>query len=302
MTPSRPILIALLLIATGAGTLFYLNSSETSDPTASLPEAAPSESAGKRANTVADRWHWPATTGNGTEQRKTEATATDFPFTADGVFHALQKVRIGEDGHLIVDARALEALNQTFRHGRILLEPHELEALQELIKAGLPGIPGEETARIVGGYHRYLQARRQQFSGDNATGEPDSLDATERRYNELRQLRQEYLGEEVARELFREEDATAQYMLEAQRIAMDPELSAEEKIARSATLSQQLQEQVLDIDNWPERHAAFERERQQIEQAGLSEADKQSQIRTLKQQHFDQQELERLEEHYLGDF
>lgn len=299
MNSLRTPFIVLMLAAAGAGTLFYLNSGDSTNP-ASMPDttqAAPSEN---RPETVADRWHWPESSGQQTKKGGTPAS--DFPFTADGVFQALQTVRIDGNGHVIIDSQTLEALNQTFRHGRNRLEPHELEALQELIKAGLPGTAGEETARIVGDYHRFLQARRQKFTEDEANDQPESLEATERRYSELRQLREEHLGDEVARKLFREEDATAQYMLEAQRVAMDPDLSAEEKIARSATLSQQLQEQILDIDNWPERRAAFERERQQIEQAGLSEADKQSQIRTLKQQHFDQQELERLDEHYLGDF
>lgn len=299
MKPRSLTLITLLLAAAAAVTLFFLSSPDATEQ-ATVPDVPPGETLVGRPVTVADHWHWPEQNPEASKPR--EDSTTDFPFTADGVFHALQQVRIAGDGHVVLDSRALGALNRTFRHGRALLQPHELEALQELIRAGLPGTAGEETARIVGDYHRYLQARNDRLSQAGPHSEDSPLADTERRYNELRRLREEHLGEDVARQLFREEDATAQYMLEAQRVAMDPDLSAEEKIARSATLSQKLQEQILAIDNWPERRAAFERERQRIEQAGLSEADKQSQIETLKQQHFNPREREKLEEHYLGDF
>lgn len=301
---SRILILTALLLAIGAGALIWLKVHDAPEPEIAEQTGKPADNKATRAvesATVADTWQWP-------EQQETEpadytsASQQDFPFTADGVFKALQNVRIDANGDVIVDSRALEALNSTFRHGRVTLSDVELDALQELIRAGLPGPAGEQTASIVADYHSYLQARDQQLSDPDAAESMPSLDATEQRLNELRQLRAEHLGTDTARQLFREEEATTRYMLEAQRIAMDPDLSTEEKIARSATLSQELQQDVLGIDNWPARRAAFNQDKRQVEQAGLSEAEKQAQIEALKQQHFDEQELQQLEEHYLGDF
>jgi len=195
---------------------------------------------------------------------------------------------------VVVDNRALEALNDTFDYGAVELSEQNLALLEELIQIGLPGKAGEQTARIVRDYYHYLEARE----AFNAMYEGNENADAERQYQELQALRGMYMGQNVAERLFAQSDANARYMFEVRDIEADTTLSAEEKAARLSELNEQLQAHTVPVENWRERFADFQAEKQRILEAGLSEQEKRVQVKALMRQHFQPDELEQIS--YLG--
>ncbi len=226
--------------------------------TESQPDTKPTSSAAElpapkpsQTSTVGSAWQWrntAAMTGQ-TDPTASEAIPEHLPFSADAIYEALQEVQIDENGDVVLDNKALEALNKTFKHGQVELSEEQLAALQELIQVGLPGKAGEQTARIVGDFYQYLEAKEDFNSAHRAPANQVPADATvEQQYAELRALRQTYLGQDVADKLFAQEDAGAQYMFKAREIQADPNLTPEQKVRKAEDLGRELLNQPTDAE------------------------------------------------------
>lgn len=270
------------------------------------PEAAARpepESTGGEASNLGDLWKLIKAPENesqmGDEPANTaDGLPEDAPFTAEGVREALKAVRLDGNGNLILDHAALQALNSSLQSGDLRLTEQELSALQQMIRDRLPGQAGTQTAQLVGDYYRYLQAETEYLGTtmpEETTADAGSISAHKARYARLRQLREQYLGPEASAKLFRVSDAHAAYMFEAYRIRNDNSLSDEEKLRKVNALNDELKQQYITIDNWQQRYQQFQADKQQILRAGLSDADKISQIKGLLNAQFTAEELRQIE-------
>ncbi|WP_165855797.1 lipase chaperone [Marinobacter sp. JSM 1782161] len=203
----------------------------------------------------------------------------DIPFTVDGVFQLVQAMRLDDTGNLVPDNNARQALERIFHNGALMLSEQQLGHLAELIRAGLPGPAGEQTATLASDYYRFLEARRTLAAPNGADGR--SPTSPEQRYRGLQQLRVSQLGEELANQLFRASDAHFEYMLAARRLQANPDLNLEEKLKRSKALNNTLQTDLIEVDNWPQRRTRYLEQKRLILDAALPDEDKQRQIDDL---------------------
>lgn len=305
-------LVGGIFVVAGAAALIIQAVSEPAptSPTAELAQKQSTDLSARsdephgdrRASTLGDLWR--LIKAPETDERRVPQTAestavpADAPFTAQGVREGLKAVRLDDNGDLILDHTALLALDRSLQNGDLRLTDQELSDLQQMIRDRLPGKAGAQTARIVADYYRYRQAETEYLSTttpQESAVDPASISAHKARYDRLRQLREQYLGPEASEKLFRVSDAHATYMFEAHRIRNDDSLSDEEKIRRVNALNDELQQQYITIDNWEQRYQQFQADKQQILQAGLSDADKVSQIKGLLNEQFTAEELRQVE-------
>lgn len=256
-----------------------------------------------KAGTVAAIWQW-QTLADAAAERDPLNNMDTIPFSADALYEALQNVRIDKNGDVILDNEALEALNRTLQYGGVELNRQNLADLQELIKVGVPGKAGEQTAEIVVDYYRYLEAEDEFNALYEQQGSTADLsnDAYAQQYEELKALRTLYLGQEVAAELFATADASAYYMFEAQQLEADTTLSADDKAERQKTLNDRLTDATVPVDNWRQRYSVFLADKQRIVNAGLADQEKKAQVERLMKQHFNPDELAKVRYLQLDSF
>jgi lipase chaperone LimK len=253
-------------------------------------------------STIATAWQWEteqtnesvdqhANTSDMDSKSQTD-TATKFPFTQASIYEALQAVKLNGNGDIIIDNDALEALNTALDHSNIKLDEESLEALQDLIKKGLPGNAGEQTAQIVADFYQYLGAERE-FNSlyETTNNEEQNIEEYETQYNELIALRELYLGDVVAGKLFSTSDANSRYMFESMKLEADTNLSEEEKKQQQAKIIERHAEESINVKNWNERYQAFSENKQTILSASISNDQKRNQLTSLMHQHFTDEEL-----------
>jgi lipase chaperone LimK len=208
-------------------------------------------------DTIAHKWQWDnvnkaraQSAAGGNRNENEHASGSEMPYDAVSVYKVLQSIHVDENGSLVLDAAAMQALEKGYRElGE--LSPEAMANLQGLIRAGLPGTAGEEAAQVLENYYRYraaekelLQVREAQtaLNGSRANQLP-SIES----YEELMKLRRSYLGKDVADRLFAVEDANARHMYEALAIQQNANLTAEEKQAQLAALQSRLNEHLVAI-------------------------------------------------------
>jgi lipase chaperone LimK len=266
--------------------------------TKTIPASIPANT-----NTIASAWQWESVTGKEAQTGKTETqnsnqakqpdTASAFPFTEESVYKALQDVKLDDNGDIILDDDALTALNAALDHSEVKLDAQAIEALQDLIRKGLPGNAGEQTARVVADFYQYLGAKNEFNSLYETNRNPDqTIEDYETQYNELLALRQLYLSTEVADQLFASSNANSRYMFESMKLEADTSLSEEEKKQQQAKIVQQHAESSTKVNNWNERYQAFLDDKQYIINSSISDDEKRDQLRALMHQHFSYEELE----------
>ncbi|MEX1034008.1 MAG: lipase secretion chaperone [Cellvibrionaceae bacterium] len=237
--------------------------------------------------TIATEWQWESV-GNReaptTEQAASSQATALFDITY--IYDALRTVRLDDNGEVMLDDIALRSLDEALDHGNLELTSADLEELQELIRAGLPGEAGEQTAKIVGDYYRFLQAKKEFNAVYTAPGIENDYESE---YEELRALRDLYLGRDVANQLFAETDRDARFMIRSMQLEADSSLSPEERQARQRKLAEDHYRP--DIPRWEQRYSAFQKEKQHILDAGLTEEQQQEQIEQLLNSHFDTEEI-----------
>lgn len=286
--------------------LVWLVVSEPGDdrsvPEVKVPEEATAENPSARgkllSRTVGTEWQWDNFAQQADANREhAEQQSAPVPFDVPFIYEALQDVRLDEQGNVVTDDEALKALDETLKFSDLDLSPAALEELQELIRIGLPGSAGEQTAEVVGNYYRFLQAERE----FNELYRSPGMDAdVEAGYEELVALRELYLGADVASKLFEKQDRDARYMLESMLLARDDSLSPEEKQTRQAQLSANFHSQAPELPRWEERYRLFEYEQQAIIESTLSQEEKQRQTDLLLRQHFDPDEIPAVKDYLDG--
>ncbi len=219
--------------------------------------------AAAEANTVAERWQWQEFTSEKKTTEKPSETSinNDERFLDVVMIHdALAEVEVDNAGQVVVNERALSALEKAFRN----LEGADaamIEELQTLITIGLPNEAGVETAEIVGNYFQLLEAEQQlaQQRQENP-GAMNDRDEFERRVK----LRREKLGSDVASKLFAGEEAHQRFVYARENINADGELSAEERAQRLQQVKADLENGLFFVDTRDE--SQLERLREDLSQ------------------------------------
>lgn len=257
-----------------------------------------------KTNTIAQAWQWEVVSNDeNTLQVDNEdmasstqsETVASYPFTQESIYDALQSVKLDENGDIIIDNDALDALIAALDHSQIKLDAEALEALKDLIKKGLPGNAGEETAQIVADFYQYLGAERE-FNAlyEPLNDETQSIEDYETQYNELVALRSVYLGDDVANQLFATVNANSRYMFDSMKLEADTNLSDKEKKAQQAKFIEDHTEQTINVNNWNQRYQSFSNDKQNIIESSLSENEKREQLASLMHQHFNNDELKQI--------
>lgn len=142
------------------------------------------------------------------QQRRAEVAAVDDESTElliepMVVQSLLYEIEFDEDGNVVVDDEARRLLEKSI----FLLGQSQgqlsLDLLDQMIRAGLPGSEGEQVADIFRRYYEYKSAEGELIAAAEVDGEGAAGEVLDR----LVQLRQGYLGYELTRKLFAEEEA-----------------------------------------------------------------------------------------------
>lgn len=197
-------------------------------------------------NNIADRWQWDnfskkdvndaiKKAEQASKEKDTDKKEDDQPFEFDVVvvYSALGTVGIDDGGDVIVDGKALDALENAFAKLPDDLSESELEELVGLIKTGLPGAAGEQTADIVSRFQSYKLAER---DFNQVMAEPTNVEEALALFDKKVALRESILGYDVANKLFSQEQAQSRHMLQLMAINSDKSLSEEEKTAKVEAL------------------------------------------------------------------
>ena len=233
--------------------------------------------------TIAYKWQWenfktktaPDADDENSKVRAPRRTG-EMPYDAVSVYKVLQSIRLDENGRLVPDQTAMQALEKGYSELGPDLSPEAMSELQELIRVGLPGPAGEEAAEILENYYRFRAAEvdfnRQMENQSPVAGQMGNQLPTVDRYEELVELRRSYLGKEVADSLYAVEDAQARHMFAAIAIQQNDDLTAEEKQAQQAALQAQLNDRLLALGQLEPEEAAAEKVRR-LRETGASSAE-----------------------------
>ena len=244
------------------------------------------------AKTLNDLWRRESPSAAVNESASTEELAApSVQFDAVAIHAGLQQIRLDPMGNIIPDAVALDALQQAFQFGSLILDDASIAEFQDIIRVALPGPAGEQTATIVKNFNDYLRAK-QDFL-DLLKSAEQEIDP-ETTFETLVTLRRIHLGDAVANQLYEVEEATARHMMANLQLEGDGELSPEEKRAQQQALTDIYADAEIGIDNWSLRYQAFLQDRQAMEQAGYTAAELQQQLDDLKHYHFSEAELQRI--------
>lgn len=300
MFKKNPVIVLTISISIIA-IIFFVMSNDNAQNIISNNELSQSHSqtsshVSQHTDTIANQWQW--TTLN--EQAEIQAQKKPLPFTTKFVYEALKAVKLDEDGNVIYDHDALLSLDEALLRIQNKLDSESLAILQTIIKDGLPGKAGEQTAKIVGDYYHYLEAKDEFSRTSEAladTGVHKSVNAVENDqllYSELQALRDVHLGNDVSSGLFRVTDADAQYMFESMKLDLVEGLTEEEIQQKRLEIKQQHIQHSVNISNWPDRYRAFQEDKQKILSASLDEQEKQNQVTQLLKSYFSADERKRI--------
>jgi lipase chaperone LimK len=264
------VLIAGVSVTAVVGGWAYLVWSE-GDTQASIPLTAPAPDT--HTNTVANNWQWKNFNNTQSSTTADKNAASDkpqqkdaLPYDAVEVYKVLQGLPLDDDGRLVPDQTVLKALEKGYRDLGSDLSPDAMAGLQDVIRKGLPGPAGEEAARMLENYYRYRSAEAE-FNGQLVNQLPAAS-----HYEELMQLRRNYLGQDVADQLYAVEHAQARHMLAAIAIEKDTSLTDEQKQAQHKALREKLNTRLIAQGQLDPEEVAAEKVNQLREQ-GASNAE-----------------------------
>ena len=263
-------------------------------------QAKPKTNHTEHETTIATQWQWSSMSESSEQTVATQTHQKTLPFTAKFVYEALKAVKLDENGNVVYDHDALLSLDEALLRIQNKLDSDSLAILQAIIKDGLPGKAGEQTAKIVGDYYHFLEAKDEFSRTSEAladTGVHKSVSAVENDellYSELQALREVHLGHDVTSGLFRITDADAQYMFASMKLDFDEHLSDEEKQKKRREIQEQHTQRSINISNWPERYRAFQQAKQTILSANLNSNETQAQLTDLLNSHFNTDEQKRI--------
>ena len=304
MFNKRFTVLAISIVCIVAAIIFIQNGNDTNtviaNNSASKLEGSQPNFIENNTSTIATSWQWSQINENAKKSTAPEKNKS-LPFTAKFVYEALKAVKLDKEGNVIHDHDALLSLDEAILRIQNKLDSESLSILKSIIKDGLPGKAGEQTAKTVGDYYHYLEAK-DEFSRANESiidiNNHETVSAVENDqllYAELQSLRDIHLGNDVSSGLFRVTDSDAQYMFESMKLDADTELSEEAKDQKRIEIEAQRIQNSINITGWPDRYRAFQDAKQAITSASLSNEEMKTQITDLLSRYFTPDELKQIE-------
>jgi len=249
------VLIASLAVVVVFGGAYWLMSGAGNASSNSMVPIPASSQTDQNKNAVANQWQWQNFTGgnkaaaDNTDETEEPAPVTEVHYAVVRLYNILQTVELDANGRVVPNQAARLALDRGFSDLGPDLSEEALAELQELIRIGLPGEAGEESAQILEQYYQLRlaeEALNQQMEA-RITEETNPQAGLEH-YEQLSQLRRRYLGNDIADGLYELEDIQVRHMYATIAVQQNDELTDEEKQAELAALQTALNDRLLSID------------------------------------------------------
>jgi hypothetical protein len=300
------VIVAFFVIIIIAVAFFALGNSDEkieliSSNNVAQPDDLKFNGSNNNISTIAKQWQWTELNTQQDQPIKIEIAEKALPFTAKFVYEALKAVKLDRDGNVIHDHDALLSLDEALLRIQSKLDTESLSILQQIIKDGLPGKAGEQTAKIVGDYYYFLEAKDEFSETSEALSDlsvhdtAGAVENDELLYAELQALRDVHLGSDVSTGLFRVSDASAQYMFDSMKLDFDQNMTEMDKQKIRLEIEEKHIRGSVNVSDWPARYGAFEDAKQKILTTSLQPEEKQRQVTELLQSYFSSDELNRIQ-------
>lgn len=291
--------ITITIALTVAAYLIY--SGTRQDATIIANSQIPISDHDTKSRTIADIWQEKTKQSFSTTQvveqinnnQNTYNGDSEMPFTLDypWIYEEIGKIRLTGDGDILVDDIALKALRKALSRDKDKFTPELMNEIQNILKTGLPGAAGEQAAELVSNFHEFLLAKRELSEAYSDIHISAGL-AQKGLEEEEKSLRNIYLGEALAEQLFKKEDQQSGYMYKVFKIAASKELTKEEKIKNRAELNKI--HFTPDIHNWDVRYDNYREKLDTILSSGIVDKEKDAEINILQTEHFTKEELSKI--------
>ncbi|WP_339801904.1 lipase secretion chaperone [uncultured Marinobacter sp.] len=154
---------------------------------------------------------------------------SSVPYDLETIAYSLGQLTIGDDGHVVLDHTAHQLLEEAFLYSEAPIDEAQMNELRAMIEAGLGEEAGERASDIAERFYRYSSAYKEIEDILGMRNDPVSISND---YEQLARLRRTHLGNELAEQLYGEEETLTRYTLEVMKIQNDPDLSPEERKRR----------------------------------------------------------------------
>ncbi|WP_439133277.1 lipase secretion chaperone [Pseudomaricurvus sp.] len=224
-----------------------------------------------------------------------QVTSENPIFDAEGIFEATQKVRVDENGNVILDHDAMLALNEALGQQGLDMDTLSLAQLKDLIQVAMPGKAGSQVALVVGNYYEYLKAKDEYEKLNQDNHLVQDYDA---RKESIDALRESYLGSDVAEKLFSQSDAESEFMRDNFELASNKDLTSEERQKQKAEIAAKYVNNVVAANGWDGRYKKFVSDKEKLVEGagegGLSDVQKEK-VMKLWESYFSEEEREKME-------
>ncbi|BES72376.1 hypothetical protein RE428_33940 [Marinobacter nanhaiticus D15-8W] len=175
-------------------------------------------------------------------ERHVSQTEQDPVFKLDDIATALSRIKLDDDGQILVDRQVRTVLEAAFMQPKTPVDETRFEELKTLIAGGLDGEAGQQAAAMAERFYRYSNAYREVA---DTFGHHGALQNVEADFEQLSRLRRTYLGDELSDSLYGEEEALMRYTLQSMRIQTDGKLSPEQKQVQQEQLRKRVPSALL---------------------------------------------------------
>ena len=169
-------------------------------------------------------------------------------------------LRVNEDGLLVVDSELKDFFDYFLSSVGEVTPEQALRRIHLHLMNELPKAQAEYAMEILAGYLAFKEASIDLLAQpiDQALVQNDAqyrLQQLDYALNQLKTLRREYLAEDLVQAMFYQDEAYADYTLRTQYIAMDDQLSDEEKWQQRRLARDQLPDDMREILTQQEERA-----------------------------------------------
>jgi lipase chaperone LimK len=199
-----------------------------------------------------------------------------------GLEETARMFELGVAGHLRLDMDTKAALELTLAQLGPNPSAEDIARVENSLRKGLPAAAAQQAIALVHGYRAYSQAYARDFG--NAPP-PGSLAELRAQLDRQEALQRRHFDPQTAQALFGAQIAHSRYMLEAQTIETDTQLSTAERAQRIEALRQRMPPEVAALED-----------------GGMSQAerDMQRQVNELRARGGSEDEVQRVRSQVLG--
>ncbi len=224
----------------------------------------------------------------------------DQPFSSDSVGTEIAgQLRINDEGDLIADSEFKAFMDYFLSSVGEVTPEQALNRMRLLFHQQLPGDAASQAMNILQQYLAFKEASYDALAQeiDQARSEYDAqyrYDTLQQGLQTLYDLRREHLGNQVANDMFYEEEAYAQYTLTNMHTALNPDLTYQERQQLRDLAKDQLPETMRNIIEEQEKQA----QTMQAYNNKLSENPSMEEMQAFAFNHFDSESAQQITQDY----